>query len=277
MPRESGALLFRHMAVAVSPVASLAPACDEQSMSAPTVAPPAGPNAFLIGAHTAATSVFAFVIVFTYIGFGAMCHDYGFSVGWAMASTALQWAGPAQVILVTGLAPGTAVIETAVAVALSSVRLLPIVVALLPLVRRENQSRWRLLLPVHFMAISVWVETMRVGTTLPRDHRIAFCNGLGATLLVIGVSATAAGYYLQSLLPVMFGAAAMFITPISFLVSTARNAKLLMEKAALGFGLTIGPLLAFGKIEFDLLWTGVIGGTLAYGVHRVQRMRSETP
>jgi predicted branched-subunit amino acid permease len=248
-------------------------------MSTPSAAP--GGNAFLIGARTAARSVFAFVIVFTYIGFGAMCHDYGFSVGWAIASTALQWAGPAQVILVTGLAPGTAVLETAVAVALSSVRLLPIVVALLPLVRRPDQPRWQLLLPVHFMAISVWVETMRAAPSIPREQRVAFCNGVGSTLLVIGVIATAAGYYLQSLLPVMFGAAAMFITPISFLVSTARNAKLLMEKAALILGLAIGPLLAFGKIDFDLLWTGVIGGTLAYGVHRVQRARKakrgETP
>ncbi len=243
-------------------------------MSAPSPAPT---NGFLIGSRAAATSVFSFVIVFTYIGFGALCHDYGFSVGWAMASTALQWAGPAQVILVTGLEPGTAVLETAVAVALSSVRLLPIVVALLPLVRRENQPRWQLLLPVHFMAISVWVETMRVAPSLPRERRISFCNGVGSTLLVIGVVATAAGYYLQSLLPPMFGAAAMFITPISFLVSTARNARLLMEKAALALGLTIGPLLAFGKIEFDLLWTGVIGGTLAYGVHCVQRVRSGQP
>lgn len=233
-----------------------------------------GRAAFLTGSRTAATSVFAFVITFTYIGFGALCHDYGFSVGWAMASTALQWAGPAQVILVTGLAPGTALFETAIAVGLSSVRLLPIVVALLPLVKREGQRQWQLLVPAHFMAVSVWVETMRVAPSLPRQHRISFCNGVGLTLLVVGVVATAAGYYLHALLPLIFGAAAMFITPISFLVSTARNARLLLEKAALGLGLVIGPTLAFAEVGFDLLWTGVIGGTLAYGLHRVQRARS---
>jgi len=27
-------------------------------------------------------------------------------------------------------------------------------------------------------------------------------------------------------------------------------------------------------VQFDLLWTGVIGGTLAYVLHRMQRMRS---
>jgi len=244
-------------------------------MSEPTTAPTGTAfNAFLFGSRTAATSVFAFVIVFTYIGFGALAHDYGFSVGWAMLSTVLQWAGPAQVILVTGLGPGTVLIETAVAVGLSSVRFLPIVVALMPLVKREGSRPWQLLVPAHFMAISVWVEAMRHAPALPRQHRIPFCNGLGLTLLIMGTFATGLGYYLQSALPAIFGAAAMFITPISFLVSTARNARLLLEKAALGLGLILGPVLAFSQVQFDLLWTGIIGGTLAYVLHRVQRARS---
>jgi predicted branched-subunit amino acid permease len=239
----------------------------------PATHPSTATSAFLFGARVASTSVFAFVIVFTYIGFGALAHDYGFSAGWAILSTVLLWAGPAQVILVTGLGPGTVLIETAVAVALSSVRFLPIVVALMPLIKREDSRAWQLLVPAHFMAISIWVETMRHGPGLPRQHRIPFCNGLGLTLLIMGALATGLGYYLQSALPAIFGAAAMFITPMSFLVSTARNARLLFEKVALGLGLVLGPVLAFSQIQFDLLWTGVIGGTLAYGLHRVQRAR----
>ena len=121
-------------------------------MSEPPTAPTGTAfSAFLFGTRTAATSVFAFVIIFTYIGFGALAHDYGFSVGWAMLSTVLQWAGPAQVILVTGLGPGTVLIETAVAVGLSSVRFLPIVVALMPLVKHEDSRPWQLLVPAHFI------------------------------------------------------------------------------------------------------------------------------
>ena len=229
---------------------------------------------FLLGCRTALTSVFAFVISFTYIGFGALCHDYGLSMGWAMLSTALQWAGPAQVILVTGLGPGTALIETAVAVSLSSVRFLPIVVALIPVVRHESTRLWQLIVPVHFMAISVWIECMRAAPRLARDQRIPFCNGVGLTLLSLGVVFTAIGYTSQALLPAIFAAGAMFMTPISFLVSAARNARLLLDKLALGLGLAIGPVLAFSKVEFDLLWTGIIAGTMAYGAHRVQRSRS---
>jgi predicted branched-subunit amino acid permease len=230
-------------------------------------------DAFIEGLRTGCTSVFAFVIALTYIGFGALCHDYGFSVGWAMLSTVLLWAGPAQVILVTGLGPGTALVETAVAVALSSVRFLPIVVALIPLVRRTNTRPRDLVLPVHLMAVSVWVEAMRHAPTMPRERRIPFCNGVGLALLTLGTIFTAVGYYMQSLLPPIFGAAAMFITPISFLTSTARNARQLLDKAALALGLAIGPMLALSHVQFDLLWTGVIGGTLAYGLDRMRRKR----
>jgi hypothetical protein len=108
---------------------------------------------------------------------------------------------------------------------------------------------------------------------LPRAHRIPFCNGVGLTLVVIGTAATALGYYLQAVLPALFGAAAMFITPISFLVSTARNARQILEKAALALGLVIGPILAFSQVAFDLLWTGIIAGTIAYLLHRYARSR----
>jgi predicted branched-subunit amino acid permease len=240
----------------------------------PEPAPVISSGGFGLGVRTAFTSVFGFVIAFTYIGFGALCHDYGLSMGWAMLSTALQWAGPAQVILVTGLGPGTTLIETAVAVSLSSVRLFPIVVALIPVVRHERTRLWQLIVPVHFMAISVWIESMRMAPSLAREQRIPFCNGVGITLLSIGVIFTAVGYTIQALLPAIFAAGAMFMTPISFLVSAARNARLLLDKLALGLGLVLGPAFAYGRVEFDLLWAGVIAGSVAYGVHRMQRSRS---
>ena len=59
----------------------------------PEPAPLIASGGFLLGVRTAFTSVFGFVIAFTYIGFGALCHDYGLSMSWAMLSTALQWGG----------------------------------------------------------------------------------------------------------------------------------------------------------------------------------------
>lgn len=212
-----------------------------------------------------------FVIVVTYIGFGALTHDYGLGLFWATLSTVLIWAGPAQVILATALGSSSSLIESALAVGLSSVRLMPMVVALLPLIRPERPRIWRLLVPVHFVAVSVWVEVMRLAPAMAREWRLAFCNGVGATLMAAAAAATAVGYFLSAMLPALFGAAAMFITPMSFLVSTARNSRLFMEKAALALGLLIGPLLAYSKVGLDLLWTGIIAGTLAYALGRWRR------
>ena len=59
---------------------------------------------FLAGWRAAWTSVFALVLIGTYVGVGALAHEYGFSVGWVVLSTLLIWAAPAQVILLSARA-----------------------------------------------------------------------------------------------------------------------------------------------------------------------------
>ena len=90
--------------------------------------------AFATGLNAAARSVFVYVIFGTFIGYGALCHDLGLNLPWAVASTVLIWAGPAQVIVVTALGSGAPAGEAAIAHA-KRLRLLPMVAALLPLVK----------------------------------------------------------------------------------------------------------------------------------------------
>jgi hypothetical protein len=78
------------------------------------------------------------------------------------------------------------------------------------------------------------------------------------------------GFYLAALLPLVATAALLFLTPMSFLVSTARNSRVLVERVALGLGLVIGPLMAYADVGLDLVWTGIIAGSAAYGVHRLR-------
>ena len=54
-------------------------------------------SAFGAGFRAAWLSVLAYVVIGTYVGIGALTHDFGFGLAWAVASTALVWAGPAQV------------------------------------------------------------------------------------------------------------------------------------------------------------------------------------
>jgi predicted branched-subunit amino acid permease len=234
-------------------------------------------RAFLSGVIAAWTSVFALVLTGSYIGIGALAHEFGFSVGWVVASTLLVWAAPAQVILVSTLGGGAALIEVALAVGLSAVRLLPMVVALLPVIKTERTRQRDLILPAHFTAISMWVEALCLLPNIPRENRLAYCNGIGSGFMAVAMAASAAGYYLAGGLPLPLAAMLLFLTPMSFLVSVVRNSRLLVDRLAFALGFVIGPLLTLGKVDLVLLWTGLIGGSAAYAASRLYAARKRRP
>jgi predicted branched-subunit amino acid permease len=227
---------------------------------------------FLGGFAAAWRSVFVYVLFGTFVGIGALGHDFGFSIGWMLLSTVLIWAGPAHVILISTLGAGGSALEAAIAVTLSSVRLLPMVVALLPLLRTEKTRNRDLILTAHLTAISMWVESLRLLPAIPRERRLSFANGLGSGMVVSAVLACGLGFYLAGSLPHVFAAALLFLTPLSFLISVARNSRLLVDQLAFVLGLVLGPLLAALKVDLDLLWSGIVGGTLGYLVHRFRRV-----
>ena len=182
----------------------------------------------------------------------------------------LMWAAPAQVLAITALGSGAAAIEVAVTVGLSAARFLPMVVSLLPLVRVPGSRMRDLVLPAHFTAASTWVEGFRLLPGMPRERRIAFFNGLGVGLICWSQVGSVIGFYLAAALPELFTACLLFLTPLSFLASTLRNSRLLSDRLALALGLVVGPLLAAAQVGLDLMWTGLIAGTAAYGVHRLR-------
>ena len=55
------------------------------------------------------------VLVGTYVGLGALAHDFGFTRLVADAVDDLIWAAPAQVILISALGTGAALLEVALA------------------------------------------------------------------------------------------------------------------------------------------------------------------
>ncbi len=230
---------------------------------------------YLDGLGAATRSVFFYVLFGNYIGIGALSYEFGFGVGWMMLSTVLIWAAPAQVILISTLGTAT-LLEVAIAVTLSSTRFLPMVVALLPMLRAAHTRQVHLIMPAHLSAISVWVESFRLLPGVPRDDRVAFVNGLGSGLLLSATVASAIGFYLAARLPPLFAATLLFLTPLSLLMSASRNATQMIDRLAFVLGLVIGPLIAAQKIKLDLLWTGVIAGTIAYAVHRWREAKQGT-
>ena len=236
--------------------------------------PKPGAAAFVDGVRAASRSVFLIVLVGSYISIGALAHDLGFPIVWVVLSTVLIWAAPAQVILITSLGSGAPPLEAGLAVGLSAIRLMPMVVALLLVLRTAKTRAKEMILPAHFTAVSMWVESLRLTPALPRENRIPFANGLAAVFVGAAAGATIAGYYLAGALPPALVAAMLFLTPMSFLTSALCNARLLSDKAAYAIGAVMAPLLAYEQVGLDLLWTGLIGGSAAYALHRArERLR----
>src|SRR6201996_4301028 len=225
-------------------------------------------RAFAIGMSAVRWTILSAVMFATYIGIGALAHDTHFSLAWAMLSTLLVWAGPAQIILISTLASGSSVLQSAIAVTVSAIRLFPMVVAVLPMMRTPETRKRQLVLVAHFTAVTLWVECYRFLPHVPRDRRIAFVHGLGSGLALIALAATAIGYELAANLTETFGSAILLLTPLSFLFSTARNSKGLADGLALGLGLAFYPLASLLDSGVDILISGVAAGTIAFVVHK---------
>jgi predicted branched-subunit amino acid permease len=224
--------------------------------------------AFAFGVRSALSSILALVLFGTFIGVGAFAHDTGFTLGWAVASTVLVWAGPAQIILISTSHAGATLLESALAVTISAIRLLPMVVTVLPIVRTSRTRMYQLALPAHLTAITVWVESFRLLPHVPRERRIAFMNGLGGGLVLLSSIATVIGYGLAANLPPLLAAGILALTPLTFLLTTARNSHRLVDKLALALGLALYPLVQLLHTGVDIMICGVTAGTIAYGVHR---------
>ena len=237
------------------------PALDSPSWQNPV-------RVFAWGMRSVTSTVLTLVLFATYLGIGALAHDTHFSLGWVLASTTLVWAGPAQIILISTLGSGATVVQAAIAVTVSAIRLFPMVVSVLPMLRTRETKRRQLVLAAHFIAVTLWVECVRLLPQVPRERRIVFTHGLGTGLLCVCLTATTLGYGLAASLPQTFAAAILLLTPLAFLLSTARNCRQLADILALVLGLALFPLAATLHSGIDILISGVSAGTIAYGVHR---------
>jgi predicted branched-subunit amino acid permease len=223
--------------------------------------------------RAAATSVQGLVLFASMVGFGGLCRDIGFPIGAAMPSSVLIWALPAQVLVVGGYAAGNAAPVIALAVALSSIRLFPMTAALIPYLRGRNTGIGVQFLAAHFVAVTAWIEGMRRLPGTPIEGRLPFFFGIGCLLLVSATAATLIGFLLAGTLPRSLAIGLLFLTPLSFLIQLSHNARDLVDRLALAFGLILAPLLAEIGGRLDLLWTGLIGGTAAWAVHRFVKLR----
>jgi predicted branched-subunit amino acid permease len=209
-------------------------------------------------------SVPAVVLFSTALGFGALARDGGFTLGHAVFIAGTMFALPNQVVLIDQLARNEAVPGVALAVALTAMRLMPMTVTLAPLFRDEKRRSLLELMAAHFVTVSTWIEGNRRLPATPVPLRMARHFGQGVAIASMMVLGTLCGYGLAGRVPDVVSAALLFMTPLYFVLSLVATSRSSTDVAAIVIGCALSPI-AFRLLPgFDLLATGVIGGTLAY-------------
>ena len=213
------------------------------------------------------------ILMFAFIGFAGLCRDAGFDLPQSMFMAATIWALPANVVLIGAILSKASIFTAAISVALSSIRLLPMAVALLPEMRTEKTRKPVLYVLSHFVAITAWVMALERFRGVPRAYRTAFFGGMGGVFLVVNVTLVGITHQAASALPPLLAAALIFITPLYFLFSLWGSAREKQSHHAMGIGLALTPVFHAIAPETDILLTGIIGGLLAWGAGYLARRR----
>ena len=238
---------------------------NPQHPGEPATTPPSLPplRAFARGLGVV-VSIPAALLCAAGVGFGALARDGGLSIWHTVFITASMFALPNQVVLVDQLARNETVLAAAFAVALAALRMLPMTVTVTPFLQAGRRRPLLEVVAVHFVAVSAWVEAHRRLPTFPAEARLMGYLGLGMGFWSAMLSGTAIGYALAGSVPVAVAATLLFLTPIYFVLSLLATSRSRMDLFAIGMGCVLAPALYLAVPGFDLLATGLIGGTLAF-------------
>ena len=209
----------------------------------------------------------------TALGFGALARDGGFDLGHAAFLAAIVFALPNQVVLIDQLMRGATLAGAALAVTLTAVRVMPMTVTLVPLIKGARRRRLLEIVAVHFVAISTWIEGNRRLAAMPEDDRLPFHLGVGTAMLAMVammLTGTIVGYTLVAGVPPVVNAALLFTTPLYFFLSLIATSRSRMDFAAVALGCALTPALYLLVPGFDLLLGGVVGGTVAFLLGRMR-------
>jgi predicted branched-subunit amino acid permease len=233
-------------------------------------------GAGLIKAFRNAPRAPAAVLCLSFVGFGVLCHSTHLGLAPALYTTVFMFALPAQVVLADQISRHAALWTAALAVAFTGVRLLPMTVALMPHLRAGGGPRWLDYVCAHFVAVTMWIVSVSSIPFLPRGMRLPYYFGLVIILVGVSFLGTVAGYLIAGSLPRAAAAGLIFLTPIYFLLGLTGNARKAADYAPVLLGLCSAPLFMKIAPSFDLVLTGLAGGTVSFIFFRRRTSNPQT-
>jgi len=227
---------------------------------------------FLRGVRSA-ISVPGFILASAFVGFAGLARDAGLTLTQTVFMTGIVWALPAKVVLVGAILAGSSLPAAMFAVTLSSVRLGPMVVALVPEMREPKTRSWVLYALSHFVAVTSWVLAMERFRYVPRSMRTTYYAGLGSMLVLANMAVVGVVFLIAGRLPPAVSAALFFLTPLYFVTSLWGSARERAGQLAMILGLALGPVFHVAMPGFDLLASGLVAGFGAFAIHLLIKRR----
>ncbi|WP_370688202.1 AzlC family ABC transporter permease [Flavimaribacter sediminis] len=216
-------------------------------------------------------SIPAFILMGAFVGFCSFSYETGVPMVQVAFMTGMMWALPGQLILIGAMIAGASLPAAAIAVGLSSMRLMPMVTVLIPEIRSKSTPTWKLLFLSHFIAVTTWVYTMQNVRDIPENGRLPFFAGFGITMTCANVVLVAVLYGVIDRLPEMVAGALFFLTPIYFITSIWASARTPEVYFAMVAGLILGPIFHHLTPGYSILVAGIAGGIVAFALERTIR------
>lgn len=229
-------------------------------------------SAFL-AAMRQALGIPSLVLGASYVGFGSLVRESGLDLWLGLFSTATGWALPGQVVLVELYGVGASLLAVVLAVALTNARLMPMAVALMPVIHDPAVPRWRYYVVGHMVAVTGWATAMLRCPDMPREMRLPWFAGFSAVLWLVSLLGTAAGFALAGSVPQPVTLGLVFLNPLYFMLIFAVDLRQRGKILALCAGAVLGPVMHLLDPDWGLLATGVIAGTAAFLADRSVRGR----
>lgn len=186
----------------------------------------------------------------------------------AVASTAIIWALPGQLIFVEMHALSAPAIATVIAVMLSSARFLPMTLMLVPEMRDPAHRPWKYYLVAQLLSLSGWTMAVMRFPEMPREQRLSWFFGFALVLMTVSALSTAAGYLGADRLPPLVRLGLVFMVPMYYLLILTGGARERVAALGLACGAVAGPLAYLVSAQWSIALGGILGGTAAFALLR---------
>ncbi len=224
--------------------------------------------AFIAGARDCLAAP-AWVLAASFLGFGSLVHAGGLDPVWGVISTLSTFALPGQMAMVELHVIGGSPLAVLLAVALANVRLLPMVLVLMPWF--PNTRLWHRLLLSHAIAVTGWVQALKVFPDLPGPARVPYFWGFFAVLGVAAIGGTWTGFHLAGQVPAAVSLGLVFLNPVYFMIVLSADLAATWRRYAFGLGALAGPPAFLLSPDWGLLLAGLAAGTAAFVITRPDR------